>query len=274
MRDYWFPFTPAKWREDTMHLTAEQEGIYFRLTLHYMETGGALPDNDIALARIAGVSADVFIKSAEVVKNFYRKSGEKLTHKRCELILKEQAERKKSYSDRKRGKTKKAIEEINSGNNDLKSGENQNDISRNVTVHNSTVNKESKPPVSPLQGDAHPEGFQTEDLKPPKSPRRTRGERLEVFMAREFPDNPAACPQEWGEAAVKAAIDYRPNTNTDFTKIVNWHFDKFFNHFTSSSKSNASKSDWQRAWQNWWKTEFEKIAKQEERDEFYAQRRA
>lgn len=126
------------------------------------------------------------------------------------------------------------------------------------------------PPVSP-KGENDAEVLNFKSAKPP---RRARGEKLETFMAREFPDNPAGCPQEWGEAAVAAANEYRPQTKTDFTKIVNWHFDKFFNHFTASTKSNALKSDWRKAWMNWWKTEFEKIAKQEERDEFYAQKRA
>lgn len=138
-----------------------------------------------------------------------------------------------------------------------------------------TDTEKNPPCIPPSRGGGCSEIFKLENKNPAKPPRRVRGERLEAFMAREFPVTlEGECPQEWGEAAVGAAVKYRPQTKTDFTKIVNWHFEKFYNHFKSSTKANALKSDWHRAWINWWKTEFEKIAKQEELNEFYAQKRA
>jgi len=271
----WYPWYPALYESDTMHLTLEQDAIYRRLIDHYMKTRLPLPDSDVALARIAGADLACFEYASSIVRAFFKHKNGKLFHKFCDEQLDIQDKRAKNRSEISKRAAAKRWKENKPDQQDECIEHASNDATQDATGQDKTVqDKESKPPVSPLQGDAHPEVFENENLKPPKSPRRTRGERLEVFMAREFPDNPAACPQAWGEAAVKAATEYRPTTNTDFTKIVNWHFDKFFNHFTSSSKANASKSDWQKAWQNWWKTEFERIAKQEERDEFYAQRRA
>lgn len=113
------------------------------------------------------------------------------------------------------------------------------------------------------------------DGKPDDKPEKPqkRPERLEKFMEKTFPENPKACPQDWGESAVEAALRYRPQTKTDFEKQVNWHFEKFYSHFAGSGRSNASKRDWKAAWLNWWKTEFEKIAQQEQRDELFLQKK-
>ncbi len=56
----WYPWHYRRYKEKTLHLTAEQDGIYRRLTDCYMETRKPLPDNDLALARIAGVDIDCF----------------------------------------------------------------------------------------------------------------------------------------------------------------------------------------------------------------------
>lgn len=131
----------------------------------------------------------------------------------------------------------------------------------------------STPPVSPPGGGSDPpEIFSVEQLHDPR--KRARGERLVAFMQREFPENPDSCPQDWGEMAVSKARERRPQTQCDFRTEVNWHFEKFYNHFASSTKQNARKSDWRKAWMNWWMGEFEKLSKQEERDEFFAKKRA
>lgn len=121
-----------------MHLTLEQEALYWRLTMHYMETAAPLPNNTVALSRIAGVSHDKFLENSEAILIFYRKSGEKLHHKHCDGILANQRERKKSYSERKLGKKKSLINKNLNENKAKKSTENQKYISTSATVHNNT----------------------------------------------------------------------------------------------------------------------------------------
>lgn len=176
MKEYWFPFSPAKYREDTMHLTAEQDGIYLRLILHYMETGAPLPDNDQALARIAGVSHETFIQHSEILKNFYRKSGEKLHHKKCDGILANQAERKQSYSDRKKGKFKNTDIKKTNKIKAEKSVENLNDISRSATVHNNIDVLLEKEPKA-----------QKQNLKPPNVSEETWQDFLKHRKAKKAP---------------------------------------------------------------------------------------
>lgn len=149
-----------------------------------------------------------------------------------------------------------------------------------TTNNDNNIINNNYPPISPQGGNDDGELFSSNDrltddsAGKSKPATRKRGDRLEAFMAANFPDQPDACPQEWGEAAVEAAIAFKPNTTADFTKLVNWHFSKFHAHFTSTSKANGVKKDWRMAWLNWWKSEWEKIAKQEERDELFAQRNA
>lgn len=101
--DYWFPWYPLKMKADTMHLSALQDGIYRRLIDHYMETQEALPNNNDALARIAGVPVDMFVdNSVDILKLFRKRKDGRLYLKRCEEILRDQKKRSKIY--RKNGK--------------------------------------------------------------------------------------------------------------------------------------------------------------------------
>jgi uncharacterized protein YdaU (DUF1376 family) len=97
-KEYWFPWTPARFRGDTMHLSAEQDGIYRRLIDHYMETGLPLPDNDSALARIAGISGETWAIAAAILRPFFRQSDGRLWLKKCDEILADQASRSEENS--------------------------------------------------------------------------------------------------------------------------------------------------------------------------------
>lgn len=99
-KDYWFPWSPARFRADTMHLTAEQDGIYRRLIDHYMETGLPVMDNDQAIARIAGVLPDIWAGVADVIRAFFQSREGKLFNKRCDEILADQAGRKSANSSK------------------------------------------------------------------------------------------------------------------------------------------------------------------------------
>lgn len=103
--DYWYPFYPTRYQRETMHLTAEQDGAYRRLIDYYMTSGRPLPDNDVALRRIAGVDASS--NAISIVKAFF-KQGEsnQLRHKMCDLQLAEQSKRR----DVNRSRAKKGAE--------------------------------------------------------------------------------------------------------------------------------------------------------------------
>jgi uncharacterized protein YdaU (DUF1376 family) len=83
----WYPWFPSLFRADTMHLTAEEDGIYRRLIDHYMETRQPLPDNDIALARIAGISQDVWAGVSKVIRAFFQSTSGRLVNARCNTTL-------------------------------------------------------------------------------------------------------------------------------------------------------------------------------------------
>jgi len=152
MKDYWYPWAPTKFRQDTMHLSDEQELIYRRLIDFYMETGGAIPDNDQALANIARVSLEKFMPHAAVIRAFFvpgtGKATAKLQLKRCDGILADQAERKQSYAERgKKGGRKKDNE-----NNAPKAT-----AKLNVTTLQDTTVKEEEVVVISAREDEPPE---------------------------------------------------------------------------------------------------------------------
>lgn len=97
----WYPWHPARYKEKTLHLTAEQDGIYRRLIDHYMETRRPLPDNDIALARISGVDLACFEHSSSIIRAFFkqRKDGF-LNHQTCDEMLNEQDSKLKFRTER------------------------------------------------------------------------------------------------------------------------------------------------------------------------------
>lgn len=103
MDDYWFPWSPRRYRADTMHLNDEQDLIYRRLIDFYMETKLGLPDNDGALANIARVSAERFAACAVVIREFFRKDAKgRLRQKHCDEILADQGERNTTFRNRAR----------------------------------------------------------------------------------------------------------------------------------------------------------------------------
>lgn len=107
----WFPWYPSIYKSKTMQLTAEQDGIYRRLIDYYMETRHPLPDNDAALARIAGVGADAWAMASAIVRPFFNhaKNGY-LYHDFCDRILQEQDSRSKKQSEKGKNGAKKRWE--------------------------------------------------------------------------------------------------------------------------------------------------------------------
>ena len=116
----WYPWYPALFRADTMHLTAEQDGIYRRLIDHYMETRQPLPDHAGSLARIAGITIDCWQQNSSVICEFFRPLNGRLHHKRCNAELERQDGRNKNQSEKgklgakKRWENRKQNQHVNS----------------------------------------------------------------------------------------------------------------------------------------------------------------
>ena len=111
----WYPFYPALYRAATIHLTAEQDGIYRRLIDYYMESRRPLPDNDFALARISGVDISCFKHSSSTIKAFFVHADGVLTHDKCDAMLDKQDEKTRFHQAR----AKKAANARHSKTNDL-----------------------------------------------------------------------------------------------------------------------------------------------------------
>jgi len=113
-KDFWFPWYPALYKADTRHLTAEQDGIYRRLIDEYMETREPLPDNDIALARIAGVSEIKWLDAARILRAYFTHADGMLFHKKCdqELDIQDKRSKKRTLSAEKAAKIRWSKSEI------------------------------------------------------------------------------------------------------------------------------------------------------------------
>jgi uncharacterized protein YdaU (DUF1376 family) len=94
----WYPWHIQAWRKNTMHLTVAQDGAYRRLIDEYMMTRGPLLDNEVALARIVGVSVEEWAALATAVRPFFEASNGKLAHSRCEEELIAQLKRHHSHA--------------------------------------------------------------------------------------------------------------------------------------------------------------------------------
>lgn len=90
MSEDWYPWYPALFAADTMHLSAAQDGIYRRLIDWYMTQRRPLPADDEALAGIARVTLEEWKLHSAVVRKFFRRNKKRLTHKRCDSELEKQ----------------------------------------------------------------------------------------------------------------------------------------------------------------------------------------
>lgn len=88
----YFPFYPADYMADTLHLTTEQHGAYLLLLMAAWPHGGRLPNDPKKLARIARVSSRRWHLVAEDVLAFFEVDGDEIVSKRLER------ERKKADS--------------------------------------------------------------------------------------------------------------------------------------------------------------------------------
>jgi uncharacterized protein YdaU (DUF1376 family) len=85
--DTWMPLYIADYLADTLHLTAEQHGMYLLLIMAYWRRGGPLPDDPGGLASVAKVSLEQWQSHAHRMAEFFVVADGKWTHKRIEAEL-------------------------------------------------------------------------------------------------------------------------------------------------------------------------------------------
>ena len=95
----WYPWYPVLYKADTLGLTLAEDGAYRRLIDEYMSTRRPLPDSDVCLARVVGVSTDEWMAVAANVRQFFCARKGTLIHKRCSQELDEQDRRQKHKSE-------------------------------------------------------------------------------------------------------------------------------------------------------------------------------
>jgi uncharacterized protein YdaU (DUF1376 family) len=77
----------ADWDADTQHLTAMQDGIYWRLVRNYWQRGGPLPADEKRLARIARVSLRDWRKNSPEIADFFQCGQTHWHHRRLDLEI-------------------------------------------------------------------------------------------------------------------------------------------------------------------------------------------
>lgn len=132
--DYFYKWYPEIYRNNTLHLTAEQDGIYRRLIDHYMLSRQPLPDNDAALARIAGVDISTMVATMVKLRLFFGSTDGKLTHDFCNRMLDEQDSYSKKQSEKGIRSAKKRK---------LKAIEKQRELNSGLTVVQPSLNQAS-----------------------------------------------------------------------------------------------------------------------------------
>lgn len=216
LKDYWYPWTPSRFRADTMHLSALQDGIYRRLIDHYMETKDGLPDNDIALARIAGVSVEIFGENSEIIRGFFKaKKDGRLAHKKCDSVLAEQGYlSKKNAENGKKGGIKKAE------NAKKKQGYNKNGSSGRQKIakraqgknlaHDMTGHESERTGEKNLESESL---IKNSDSRGAASPQNQRGSfSIEKFLRDEDREAARKAAPGWGVQTLIAEFDDRVNS--------------------------------------------------------------
>lgn len=95
----WYRWFPSLYSEATLHLNLEQDAIYRRLIDWYMQNRMPLPSHSTALARICQISIDKWSEHSETVLPFFRLTGTRYHHKRCDIELDRQDSTSKKLSD-------------------------------------------------------------------------------------------------------------------------------------------------------------------------------
>lgn len=97
--DMYMPLWIGDYLADTSRLHWAQHGPYLLLIMDYWRKG-PLPDNDLTLSTICGMSADEWLNIKTVLAPFFRIDGGQWHHKRIEKELKIAREKRNSHAER------------------------------------------------------------------------------------------------------------------------------------------------------------------------------
>jgi uncharacterized protein YdaU (DUF1376 family) len=102
---------------DTMHLDAEEFGVYCLILFTMWRNGGSLPDDDARLAKVARVNPAKWRKIGPVIRGFLTADGTgKLTQKRLAAELSQRLEQRAAAAERgAQGGRAKALKEKGGG---------------------------------------------------------------------------------------------------------------------------------------------------------------
>ena len=83
----YMPLYVGDYFKDTRHLSTEEHGAYLLLLMEYWNRGAPLPDDDRALARLAGLSLKRWKTLRAEIASFFFCDGVTWSHKRIEADL-------------------------------------------------------------------------------------------------------------------------------------------------------------------------------------------
>lgn len=83
----YMPLYVADYLADAAHLTALEHGAYLLLIMNYWQRGGALPDDDVRLARIARMGPREWSRIRGTISEFFDIAGGAWSHSRIDSEL-------------------------------------------------------------------------------------------------------------------------------------------------------------------------------------------
>lgn len=116
--EYWYPFQPTLFANETRSLPPIARGMYRDLIDHYMVTGKPILDSDdeiMAICRIPYSSDPMLMQcykdACGMLRAFFTHEKEGfLTHKKCEKVLRDQEEKKRERKNKAKNAAKKRWE--------------------------------------------------------------------------------------------------------------------------------------------------------------------
>jgi len=215
----WYPRYPELYAADTLHLSAEQDGIYGRLIDWYMINRRPPPDNDQALAAIARIGLDQWLANATVIRAFFKRRNGHLHLKRCDIELDRQDRRLSTFSE----KGKKGAE-MRWKNNKQKQGPDSQGYSQPMPglLQEDRRGEKKEESLKDSPGDLHPrEAEKAPSWKPVY-------ERLEAIINSGVPLSPGSIIAGWLANGADPELDIYPTVATLATKAGSPHNLRYF----------------------------------------------
>jgi len=213
----WYPWHYKKFKEKTLHLTPEEDGIYRRLIDYYMEIRKPIPSDDVSLARIAGADVACFKLASSKVKAFFKEEKGTLSHKMCDEILDEQDKLAKFRTERAK-KGAEARHKKTAENKEISASSKQQALLKPATI---TVNNNNN--------------LEKEDTKvSSKNKKPSKGTRL---------------PDDWDcstKLGLWAMDEYGMSRDEVAQEIYS-----FQDYWKAKTGANAIKLDWDATFRNW-----------------------